>query len=427
MFNGHPSALRILFFTEMWERFSYYGMRALLVLYMTQVLHWPMAHAAIVYGWYTGLIYLTPIIGGLVADRVLGTQRAIMGGAALMAAGHFALALPGVAAFYGGLLLLVLGCGLFKPCVSVLVGTLYAPGDPRRDAGFSLFYMGINLGAFLAPLVCGTLGQVWGFHWGFASAGIGMLASWAVFAWGWHGAPVHPSAPVAVGVARTTRRGAISLLRRIFVLGTLALLGNVLFWAAFEQAGSSIEIFVDRYVDMHFASDPSKNLSSLVQAINPLFIISLAPVFAALWQWLANRDAEPLAPAKFVVGLALCAASFSWLSVLGARADAGGRVSIAALSVATLLSTCGELCISPVGLSLVSKLAPPRFVSAAMGLWLASIALANLGSGTFASRFDDMSHAAFFGQIALGCGIAALLLLLLLPWLNRAMQPTDLT
>lgn len=431
MFRGHPPALRALFFTEMWERFSYYGMRALLVLYMTQRLGWSMADAATVYGIYTGLVYFTPVVGGFVADRYLGLERSVLLGASTMALGHFALALPGLPAFYAGLSLLVLGCGLFKPCVSVLVGKLYAPDDARRDAGFSLFYMGINLGGFLSPLVCGTLGQAIGFHWGFGCAGLGMLLSFAIFLWGYMpvgGAPVavaptsQPSRQHSFSAARPTALPSASVSRRLLVLAMLACFGNIAFWAAFEQAGSSIEIFVDRYVDVRLAWLSSANLSSLVQSVNPLFIIVLAPLFASLWQSLHQRGREPSAPTKFVLGLLLCATSFAWLSYLGAQADHGQRVSLSALSFGLLLSSCAELCISPVGLSFVSRLAPARYVSAVMGLWMASIALANVGSGTFASRFDDMKHAVFFGLIGTFCLGSAALLMLMRPWMNRAID-----
>jgi POT family proton-dependent oligopeptide transporter len=429
MFSGQPAALRVLFLTEAWERFSYYGMRSLLVLYMTQALGWSVPTAALVYGLYTGAIYFTPIVGGWLADRYLGPPRAILLGTGLMAAGHFALALPGLLAFAAGLSLLGLGSGLFKPCVSVLVGRLYGDDDPLREAGFSLFYMGINLGALLAPLVCGTLGQTLGFHWGFASAGGGMLVAGLTFARQYprHGAQGADEPERAAPRQRASPVGRVTgpplaLWRRVAVLGALAVFGNVAFWAAFEQAGSSIELFADRYVDLRVAWLGNANLSTLVQAINPICILVLAPLFASLWRRLHERGWEPEAPAKFVVGLGLCALSFFWLSHLGGVADRGGRVSLAALAVSTVLSTCAELCISPVGLSLVSRLAPRRLVSAAMGLWMGSIALANVGSGTFASQFDAMPHAEFFGRIAWACCAVGVLLALLCPWLTSALS-----
>ena len=411
-----PSGLRVLFFTEMWERFSYYGMRALLVLYMTQALHFSVGKAATIYGAYTGLVYLTPVVGGALADRWLGADRAIRGGCLLMAAGHFVLAAGQARGLYPGLGLIVLGNGLFKPNVSVLVGRLYERDDPRRDAGFALFYMGINLGALLAPLVCGTLGQRAGWSYGFASAGIGMGVSWVLYSLG--------AAHVADGIAaadhaqrksnedhagRADASGP-SLLARIVVLGVLAIFGNIIFWASFEQAGSSLALFVDRYVDWRVGKTNLVVPSSWYQALNPLCILALSPLAAWAWVALARRRHEPGPVIKFAVGLALASLSFIGLSMAGARTDAGQMVPMFALVAITLLATAGELCVSPVGLALVSRWAPPAYVSAAMGLWMASMALANVVSGLFAGQFDRVSHARFFAEPALACAACAALL-----------------
>lgn len=444
----HPPGLYVLFLTEMWERFSYYGMRALLMLYMVQGLHWSIADAAQMYGLYTGLVYLTPVLGGYLADRYIGQHRAVLAGAGLMALGHFLLALPTAHGFLPALALLVLGCGLFKPNLSVLIGTLYAPDDPRRDGAFSLFYMGINVGALLAPLVCGTLGQRWGWEWGFGSAGIGMLLGLIVYVAGqrylqpWGPAvatdrlqsleaPIGAQTPVCSlpkrpsKSPRTTKAqgGDVDVvLQRLGALALLALFGNVAFWAAFEQAGSSLAIFAEKYCELHIGGGAWAMPSSWYQAFNPLLIIAATPLFSSLWPRLAAAKREPSTPIKFVFGLAMVSIGFCLMRQAGTLVDAGNKVSLLWLLAASVCNTCGELCVSPVGLAVVSRLAPVRHIGLAMGGWLGSVALANLFGGALASRFGQMPHALFFSVPAVTCALAALLLLAFAPRLQRWMH-----
>ena len=474
----HPRGLYVLFFTEMWERFSYYGMRALLMLYMVQALGLDVAHAGRLYGLYTAGVYLTPLLGGFLADRLLGAQRAVTWGASLMALGHFAMALSPMPFFYVALGLLVVGCGLFKPNLSVLVGDLYHADDPRRDQAFGLFYMGINLGAALAPLVCGTLGQRYGWHWGFGAAGVGMVFGLLIFQQGRrHVVPASlaaevpaqpivdatadaPTPELAVGtqdsldaapgqppsvapfvtgcverehaVGRPHPAEAAAVVReapapkvvaqRLLVLLALALFGNVIFWSAYEQAGSSMAVFVDRYCDLRLFGGAWQVPSSWYQAVNPLFIILLTPALGITWSALHAWRKEPSTPMKFVIGLGCLSLSFAVVRAAGGHADAGEPVPLSWLLFATFVSTLGELCISPVGLSAVTRLAPPRYASVAMGAWLASIALGNYLAGELASNFGQVPHVIFFAVPMVSAGLAAMFLWLLSPSLRRMMH-----
>jgi POT family proton-dependent oligopeptide transporter len=432
-FFGHPRGLGLLFMTEMWERFSYYGMRALLVLYLVNALEWDTVRAASLYGTYTMLVYLTPLIGGYLADRYIGTHRALLIGGAIIASGHFVLAVPGMTAFYTGLLLVVIGTGFFKANVSTMVGQLYADGDTRRDSGFTLFYMGINTGAFLGPLVCGYLAQSgrFGWHYGFAAAGVGMvlgLIAYALLKQKYLGtigdAPTGTSTIVAAASSDATgdasmRNGAIGAIGGAVVswllsgsllgvlMGTIigaalavTVLGThgeerqrvialfivaffvVFFWAAFEQAGSSMNLFADKYTNLQAGSFTIP--SSWFQSVNAFFIIAFAPVFASLWLGLGRRGKEPSTPLKMSIGLALVATGFMLLAIGGGRADAGIKVSPFWLVGAYLFHTFGELCLSPVGLSYVTKVAPVKFASLLMGVWFLANAAANKVAGFLA-------------------------------------------
>ena len=428
---AHPPALYVLFFTEMWERFSYYGMRSLLMLYMLQARQFTVAHAGAIYGLYTGLVYLTPLAGGYLADRSWGQKRAIWAGGLLMAIGHFVLALPYAAAFYPALALLVIGNGLFKPNISVIVGQLYAVGDRRREAAFSLFYMGINLGAVMSPLICGTLGQRVGWHYGFGAAGVGMLIGLAIFARGQRHlqqvglAPLRPPTaaqpPSSANAQLETSRRVV--LERLLVLLALALFGNVIFWAAFEQAGSSMTLFAEQATQLELGHSGWSLPSSWLLAVNPAFIALLTPAFTRLWLRLEASGHEPAVPLKFALGLTLVAAGFAVLATAGYVFDQGHlRVSIGWLLVAYFLHTCGELCVSPVGLSAVTRLAPTAFVSLLMGFWFASMAVANLLGGALASDYGQLAMADFFAIPALLAAFAALLLLVLARPLTRMMH-----
>jgi POT family proton-dependent oligopeptide transporter len=439
-FFGHPRGLGLIFAVEMWERFSYYGMRAILVLYLVNALRWDTARAASLYGTYTMAVYLTPLVGGYLADRWIGTRRSLFIGGLVIAAGHFALAFPGMGTFYVGLSLIVIGTGFFKPNASTIVGQLYAPGDARRDAGFTLFYMGINLGAFLGPIACGYLAQSerFGWHWGFAAAGVGMVLGLVVYVWGRERhlrgvglgvaarggpaarvpdraadpatprghAPTHAVIGGAGGAALAALLGGVTVIgllvgaavgatfgvtvlgtrgderRRVLALFILVFF-VIFFWAAYEQAGSSMNLFADRNTDLTFFgwSMPS----SWFQSFNPLAILIFAPVFAEVWQTLGARGKEPSTALKMVLGLFLLGVGFLFMLAGGARADAGVLVSPVWLTLAYLFHTLGELCLSPVGLSYVTKLAPARFASLLMGAWFLANAAANKIAGALAA------------------------------------------
>lgn len=390
---GHPRGLFILFFTEMWERFSFYGMRALLIFYMTKQLLVPQQTASHVYGLYGGLIYFTPLIGGWLADRKLGRHRCVVWGGCVMAAGHFLMAFESL--FYPALGLLILGNGLFKPNISAQVGELYPAGDPRRDRAFSIFYVGINLGAFLAPLVCGALGELWGWDYGFGAAGIGMLAGLGVYLAGRRllprqdgladgGQPAGPASP--------DERGRI--------LGFVAVcLIVVVFWAVYEQLGNTMALWVDSDTDRHLFGWEMP--ASWFQSVNPLLIFALTPLLTGLWGRWARQRREPSSPGKMAIGLFLAAAAFL-VMIQPARLYAvdGTPVSMFWLLGFVLLLTLAELHLSPVGLSLVTKIAPPSMVSIFMGVWFLSQFCGNLGAGLLGGLWERWPHAVFFGVLA---------------------------
>jgi POT family proton-dependent oligopeptide transporter len=408
----------------MWERFSYYGMRGILVLYLVNQLQWSDADASRLYGNYTALVYLTPILGGWLADRFIGTRRSLVLGGAVIAAGHFALAMPGMAAFYLGLALIIIGTGFFKPNVSTMVGQLYRQGDPRRDAGFTIFYMGINLGSFLAPLVCGWLAERVGWHYGFGAAGVGMVLGLLVYLWGrdrWLagiGLPPQERTPAEAARAKEPltrdekRRVAAIFLTAFFV---------VFFWTAFEQSGSSMSLFADRNTDRMVGSFLIP--TSWFQSINPLSILIFAPVFAALWTWLGRHGREPATPVKMGIGLLLLGLGFVAMVAAGAQADGGGLANPGWLAVAYLLHTWGELCLSPVGLSLVTKLAPARLAALLMGVWFLANFAANWLAGRTAALMGSFgSLAGFFSLFVASSVGAGIVLLMVSPVLRRLMN-----
>ena len=474
---GHTPGLSGLFFTELWERFSYYGMRALLTLFMVAPiasggLAFSTADAGRIYGNYTMAVYMLAIPGGFIADRILGARRSVLIGGWTIAAGHYALAMPSLETFYLGLLLVALGTGLFKPNISALVGALYAPGDPDRDAGFSIFYMGINIGAFIAPLVTGFLAQsqwfkdwlaINGFdpskswHWGFAAAGIGMTIAMLIFARNKHYTP--GAHPVPDLTRDTLRHGAVVIggtlallglalasdadgyagLRWLFLILPIAGIGYairqpgddaqrlaaigvlfiaaMIFWAIFEQAGTTIALFADQLTRNEVLGLPFP--SSWFQSINPIFVILLAPLFAALWVALGARQPSPAV--KFAIGLLFLSASFL-LMVPAASLAATGKVSPLWLIGLFLLQTIGELLLSPVGLSTMTKLAPQRMTGLVLGIWFLAAAFGNklagvLGGG-FSSNSPESLSSSFLMQAAL-VAIAAGLLFCAAPWVKR--------
>lgn len=423
MKTAHPKGLYLLFSVEMWERFSYYGMRALLVLYMLKALNFSTEEAGRVYGWYTGLVYFTPIIGGYLADRYLGARSCVLIGGVLMAIGHFTMAFEALPFFYTALGLLIVGNGFFKPNISTIVGHLYKKDDPRRDAGFTIFYMGINLGAFFSPLICGTLGEKIGWHWGFGAAGVGMLAGLAMYLWGQHKYLAHHGLkPVRTLEERRENKPLTQVEKqRIAVIFIMAFF-VIFFWAAFEQAGSSLTIFADQSTNRHISFLNWEFPTSYFQSVNPLLIFILAPLFSNLWIGLARKNRNPSTPMKFVLGLMLLTLGF--ILMVGAAASylQSGAVSVLWLLGVYFFHTVGELCLSPVGLSMVSRLSPARFGSLLMGVWFLSSFAANFVGGIFAGNYDAMNPIHFFMIPAATAGGAALLLLLLVRPLTRWMH-----
>ena len=421
----HPLGLYLILFTEFWERFSYYGMRSLLIVYMTRQLQFSTRTAGLIYGLYTGLAYLTPMFGGYLADRFMGQRRALVLGGTLIAMGHLAMTVTALPFFFTALSLLVLGTGFFKANTAVLVGTLYDDEDPRREDGFSLFYLCINIGGVLAPIVCGTLVTHGHWHLGFGAAGLGMLGGLLVYlryqsVLGEHGLRPQPRGAVLGQDAAPP----LTLVQkhRIWALIILALVGNVTLWAALSQAGSSMALFADRETNLTIAGLGWSLPASYMQAINPLFIMCGVPAFSLLWRALARRNCEPNAPQKFILGLLLVACGFGVLIVAGYAVDHGAKVSMGWLVLASLFHTCGELCVSPVGLSLVTKLSPKQYASVLMGLWYASLALANWLGGELAARYDSLTKASLFLIPALALVLTACLLGLLTRPLQRLMH-----
>jgi proton-dependent oligopeptide transporter, POT family len=419
---GHPRGLTFLFTTEMWERFSYYGMRSLLVLYMTKYLLWPdhagnvvglltVKHAletlfgpldvqplsSQIWGLYTGLVYFTPIFGGLLADRVLGQRRTVIIGAVLMAIGHFMMAVEQLFVF--ALLALILGSGCFKPNISTQVGGLYAPGDHRRDRAYSIFYVGINVGAFLAPLVCGTLGEKAGWHYGFAAAGVGMCIGLCIYL---YALPLLPqdelhkaqAAPAEHKPLDRTEWRAIVALLVLFVPTTL-------FWATYEQIGNTIVLWADantdRAVDLFGLTADIPTTWFL--AFNPFMIFAFTPFIVALWARQAARGSEPSTVTKMALGC--FGVTLAYLVMTAAALHAGaGKASWLWLLGFFVVITTAELYLSPVGLSLVTKVAPARMVSMMMGIWLATSFTGGFLAGTIGSFWSRMEKPEFFLMVA---------------------------
>ncbi len=479
MFKEHPKGLMVLFFTEMWERFSYYGMRGILILYMVASLNeggfgMDDTTAAAIYGLYTALVYLLALPGGWIADRILGQQKSVFYGGVLIAVGNLFLAIPTIREFFfpAGLTLVVLGTGLLKPNVSAIVGELYPEGGARRDAGFSIFYMGINVGALFGPLVCGILGEGVNWHLGFLAAGIFMALGLVQYkfnlkhfgeagilkgqsddakaqakrSFGYGiGAAVlltvilslaHSYGIVSLtlqGMAAAT--GVIILALAVFYFSYVIFFGGLetiekkrvvvifflfigaaLFWSGFEQAGSSMNLFADRLTDrVVFGFDTP---ASWLQAINPLFIIIFAPIFGSLWVWLGNRN--PSIPAKFGLGLILLGVGFLVMMWGATYTNPDGPgVSPGWLISTFFLHTCGELCLSPVGLSSVTKLSPKPLVGQMMGTWFMGAALGNLIAGLVAGQFETLPLPELFGNVAYISLAAGVVFLLLTPIIKK--------
>jgi proton-dependent oligopeptide transporter, POT family len=462
-FAGHPKGLYMLFFAEMWERFSYYGMRAILIFYLTQ--HWLFSDSKsnLVYGAYTSLVYITPVLGGYLADRYLGQRKAVVFGGILLAIGHSLMAVEGVGGqsdptinvFWAALAFIIVGSGFLKANISVMVGQLYKLTDIRRDGAYTIFYMGINVGAAIGTIMVAYLGQTIGWGWGFGLAGIGMLLGLVVFVLGKSALRGAGEAPAllskskelliyGVGIAAVAVIWALvqyqDVIQMLLVIAGVSLLGyvlyesfklpkeprerifailflislNPLFWGLFEQAGGSMNLFTDRYVDRGGVP------AGIFQSINPIYIILLAPFFAALWQWLGKRGKEPSAPAKFALALAQMGLA-NLILVWGAEAYGVAAMTPVILVFAYYgVATMAELCLSPVGLSAMNRLAPSFMASLIMGAWFYMTAVGNFVAGKIGEATGGHDGAMtkqglldvyeMFGWISLGVGVLVLAL-----------------
>ena len=548
-FFGHPRGLSTLFFTELWERFSYYGMRALLVLYMTAEtmtsnpgLGFTVGKATAIYGLYTFFVYVLSLPGGWIADKLWGQRKAVFVGGVIIAAGHFSMAVPWIEFFYLGLALIVIGTGLLKPNVSSMVGDLYPEGGARRDAGFSIFYMGINFGAILGPLLCGVLGEGYNWHWGFSLAGFGMVIGLISYKYGYKFLGnagelktgesqevlnarsrkfytiLSVSAGAIVTFAFLMSSGVISLglqdlagyLGGAAVTITIAFFAYIiffgghtkeeqkklgvifwlfilaaLFWSGFEQAGSSLNLFAKDLTNRSIGDiawldggtaliitaliaiplfyvvyrvfkrddlwDFAKGVvvvssigiiiflywlirqigigwetpASTLQLINPFFIVVFAPIFGFMWTWLASRNANPSIPVKFALGLFGLAAGFFVLSWGAANATVENPVSPAWLVVTYFLHTAGELCLSPVGLSSMTKLAPKTRVSQMMGIWFVAAAVGNLFAGLMAGQLETLAPNSLFWWVAIIVGGGGIIALIASPFVQKLMGDVE--
>lgn len=491
---GHPRGLATLFFTEMWERFSYYGMRALLILFMTAAttnvvtnadgtvlrqnpgMGLDVGTAAAIYGLYTALVYILALPGGWVADNIWGQRKAVFVGGCVIATGHFTMALGTEWSFFLGLVFIICGTGLLKPNVSTVVGELYPEGGARRDAGFSVFYMGINLGAWAGPLITGPLGEGYNWHFGFGAAGVGMVLGLIQYKMGepyLGDAGLLKTGEAADVIARRSRRffgGFFALVAAVVGFGILVSAGIIpltltqiatymgygvlilvavyfiyiwtlgghtadenkrmavifwlflliaIFWSGFEQAGSSLNLFARDLTDRNVFGWAMP--ASVLQSINPMFIILLAPVFGSLWVWLERRNADPSIPVKAGLGLLGLGMGFFVISWGAANASQDNLVSPAWLIVTYFLHTCGELAISPIGLSAITKLSPQRRVGQMMGIWFVGAALGNLFAGLVAGQLETLAPQALFWTVALITGGVGILALVVSPVFKRLM------
>ena len=420
---GHPKGLYVLFLTEMWERMSYYGMRALLTLYMVdylfvqgsgakQVLGYVAVKSGLesvfgsmsvqafgsqIYGLYTGLVYLTPVIGGIVADRLLGVRRTVIIGAILMAIGHFLMASEQL--FFMALLFLIAGNGAFKPNVSTQVGSLYEEGDSRRDRAYTIFYMGINLGAFLSPLICGTLGQVYGWHYGFGAAGVGMVLSALIYVGGQKYLAESQAKDLKLKSESKKEKLTKTQWRTVGALIILCFL-NIVFWAVYEQQGNTMQLWAEHNTDWHIVPGATWEIpSTWFQSFNPLFIFMLAPLLDAFWGWQSRHKKEPSSVTKMAIGCILLGLAFI-IMIVGANVIGAKEGSVWWLVGCSLVLTIGELFLSPIGLSLVSKAAPRGIVSMMMGIWFLSSFFGNYLSGYIGTFYEKMPKSLFFALLS---------------------------
>ncbi|MGB5133415.1 MAG: peptide MFS transporter [Steroidobacteraceae bacterium] len=401
---GQPAGLTILFLTEMWEKFSFYGMRALLVYYMTKQLLIAQDNASLIYGFYTAFVYLTPIAGGVVSDRWLGRRRAVIIGGSVMALGHFMMTFEPL--FYGALACIALGNGLFLPSLPSQIGSLYAPEDPRRVRSYNIYYVGVNLGGFLAPLVCGTLGELYGWHYGFAAAGVGMLSGLAIYTLGRRHLPPEPPRVVKAMVQAATRHER----RQLFLL--LAIIGCavVVYRGAYEQVGNTVALWADAGVDRAVGSGFTIPMTWF-QSLNPLLVFLLTPFLLAWWSKLATRGREPMPLRKMAFGAGGLAASYLMLALVAWLAH--GPANWLWLLAFFVILTTAELFILPVGLGLFARLAPAGMAATTIAAWFLAAFAGNLLAGMLGTLWSRLSPNAFFLLIGAVAAVASLALLLL--------------
>lgn len=409
MKDKHPRGIAILFFTEMWERFSYYGMRAILFFYLIKHLKFSESLAGNIYGAYTGLVYFTPLIGGYIADNYLGYKKSILIGGIFMMFGHLSLALDSEKSFFIGLALLILGNGFFKPNISTLLGFLYEDKKELKDSGYTLFYMGINIGGTLGPLLCGYIGETYSWHYGFGLAGIGMFFGLIVF---WFGQN-HLAYKEKINVIEEKSFLTEPEKSKISAIAILSIF-TMFFWFAFEQAGSSMNLFTEKYIDRKINLFGIGEIpASTFQSLNGIMILLFAPFFAYVWNYLNQKKINIYTAIQFFFAFFFLGIGFLIL-VLGSNQIASGKLNILYIILPFLFHTFGELCISPVGLSTVSKLAPIRYAGLLMGFWFISNAISHYVSGFVSGQMNQFQNLSDFFMIFVYTSILAGIVLLLL-------------
>lgn len=424
-FLGHPKGLFVLFFTELWERFSFYGMKAILVLYMVASveeggLGWSDAKGLAILGYYQLLVYLMSVPGGFVADKLLGQRKSVYLGGLLLCAGHFLMAYPPVWAFYGALGLIILGVGLLKPNISTMVGELYPDGDPRKDAGFTIFYMGINVGAFAAGIAVGWLAYKYGWHWGFGLAGVGMLVGQAVYAYGQRYLGTAGQLKTrAEGTSAVEKQPLTALEKRKIGLVLFSFFIVIIFWAAYEQAGGLLNLYTDRYTERNVLGFEIP--TAWFQSLNPLYIMIFAPAVAAFWVFLAKHKKEPSAIMKMGLGTVILGIGFIFM--VGASLERGGDETVKSsalwLCMAYFFNTIGELALSPVSLSFITNMAPKRMTSQIMGWYFAVTGVAAWLASKIGTLADVLGELSVFSLIAAFTIFFGALLMIVAPKINK--------
>ena len=425
---GHPAGLYVLFFTELWERFSYYGMRAILVLFLISTVSgdnpgfgWTEADALYLYGWYTALVYIMSIAGGWIADKHWGQKRTVLIGGLLLCAGHGILAVEALWAFYSGLALIILGVGGLKPNISTMVGGLYPPGDDRRDKGFTIFYIGINIGAFLSALIVGYIGETIGWHYGFGLAGIGMLLGQAVFMGGQKYLTGVGEATKSMSKAEieAKKRPLTSVEKDRMKVMLISFVIVIIFWGAFEQAGGLMNIYTAQKTDLYLAFIDFNVPASWFQSVNAFFIITLGVPIAGFWYNWKKKGRESSSLFKMAIGVVIMGWGFLFMSAASLEFQAEGSSAMYWLVLAYLFHTVGELCTSPVALSYITKLAPLKYASLMMGAYFAATGVGNKVAGMVGEWSQSAGELEIFTGIAIFCTAVGLLVIALLKPLKR--------